>query len=129
MTCHVARRTGEFERRLRRERRETHDALVTIDAEFMSCARERAGDPLDDAATETACHLIATLDEHDRRALSEIDAAEGRLAADTFGICETCARPIPVERLRVLPAARLCVSCEAGAERMRRGYFAGGSAR
>jgi RNA polymerase-binding transcription factor DksA len=95
MTCHAARRIGELERRLCRERREAGRALVTTDAELASC--ERVGDSLDDSATEMA---------------------ERRLSAGSFGVCETCARPIPFGRLRALPTARLCVVCEATAERM-----------
>jgi DnaK suppressor protein len=117
MTCHVARRIGEFGRRLRRERREAYHALATTDAELVSCERERAGDFLDDAATDTACRLLASLEERDRRVLAEIDAAEARLSTGAYGVCETCARPISLARLRVLPTARLCVACESAAER------------
>ena len=117
MTCHVALRFGEFERRLRRERREAYHALVTTDAELASCEGERASDLLDDAATDTAYRVLASLEERDRRVLAEVSAAEQRLSAGSFGVCETCARPIPFERLRALPMARLCVVCEAMSER------------
>jgi DnaK suppressor protein len=121
MTCYAARRLGEFERRLRRERRDAYHALVTTDAELASCEGERAGDLLDDAARDTACRVLASREEHDRRVLAEISAAERRLSAGSFGVCETCARPISVERLRALPMARLCVVCEAMAERVAHG--------
>jgi RNA polymerase-binding transcription factor DksA len=45
-------------------------------------------------------------------ALAEIDAAVTRLAAGKFGLCEACALPIPLGRLRAVPTARLCVTCE-----------------
>jgi RNA polymerase-binding protein DksA len=120
MTCHVARRIGEFGRRLRRERREAYHALATTDAELVSCERERAGDFLDDAATDIACRLLASLEERDRRVLAEIDAAEARLSDGTFGVCEACAGPIPFSRLRALPTARFCVTCEDALERQAR---------
>jgi RNA polymerase-binding protein DksA len=120
MTCHVARRVGGFVHRLRRDRREARHALMTTDAELVGYTREHPGDFLDDAATDTTCHLLASLEERDRRVLEEIDAAEERLANRTFGICETCAKPIPFERLRALPAVRLCVTCEEAAERATR---------
>jgi DnaK suppressor protein len=116
MTCHAARRFGELERRLCRERREAGRALVTTDAELAGC--ERVGDSLDDSATEMACRVLTHLEDRDRRLLTEVDAAERRLSAGSFGVCETCARPIPFGRLRALPTARLCVVCEATAERM-----------
>ena len=36
-----------------------------------------------------------------------------RLDDGTYGICEACAKPIPVERLEAIPHARRCVSCPA----------------
>jgi len=112
MTCHAARRIGEFERRLRRERREAYGALIVTDDELVSCERHHPGDFLDDAATGTTCRVLARLEERDRRVLAEIDAAEARLAIGTYSVCETCARAIPFERLRAMPTARLCVPCE-----------------
>ncbi len=117
MTCHVARRVGEFERRLRRDRREVSRALTSTDAELAGLARPHRGEFIDDAAKETARALLARLEERDRHVLAEIDAAEERLARGTFGVCEACARPIPFPRLRALPVARLCMTCEAWAER------------
>ena len=117
MTCHVARRVGKFIHRLRRDRREARHALMTTEAELVGYTRDHPGDFLDDAATDTTCRLLARLEDRDRRVLEEIDAAEDRLANGTFGICETCAKPIPFERLRVLPAARFCVACEEAVER------------
>lgn len=123
MTCHVARRVGEFMHRLRRDRREARHALMTTDAELGGYTREHPGDFLDDAATDTTCRLLAKLEDRDRRVLEEIDAAEERLANGTFGMCETCAKPIPFERLRALPATRLCVTCEEATERAMRGVM------
>ena len=114
MTCHAAWRIGDLERRLCRERREASRALFTTDAELASC--ERVGDSLDDSATETACRVLTRLDERDLRVLTEVDAAERRLSAGSFGVCEACARPIPFERLRALPTTRLCLVCEATVE-------------
>jgi phosphoserine phosphatase RsbU/P len=43
------------------------------------------------------------------RLLKEVDAALGRLNADTFGLCETCAEPIETERLLTDPLTRFCL--------------------
>ena len=117
MTCHAARRIGQFERQLRRARQEAHDALIMTDGELAGCERHQPGDFVDDAATHSACRVLANLEERDRRVLAEIDAAEARMTAGMFGDCEICTRPIPFARLRALPTARLCVSCEAAIER------------
>jgi DnaK suppressor protein len=49
-------------------------------------------------------------------ALSEIDAALRRLEEGSYGLCESCAEPIPWERLDVLPMSRLCTPCQHLAE-------------
>lgn len=48
-----------------------------------------------------------------RDAMEDIDAALTRMDAGTYGRCESCGLRIPVERLEVIPHARLCVPCSA----------------
>lgn len=45
-------------------------------------------------------------------ALSDTDAALQRLARGCYGRCEQCDSPIPLERLEILPMARLCTGCQ-----------------
>ena len=47
-----------------------------------------------------------------RRVVGEIDAALERLEAGTYGICLRCEKPIPAERLEILPYAGRCVGCQ-----------------
>ncbi|TXS44762.1 TraR/DksA family transcriptional regulator [Streptomyces sp. t39] len=47
-----------------------------------------------------------------RRVLTEIEAAFARLERGDYGRCEGCARPVPHERLEILPYARCCVACQ-----------------
>ncbi len=56
-------------------------------------------------------------------ALQEINAALARLDHGTYGTCERCHQPIPIERLEVLPTSRSCTPCQARADmgRARRG--------
>jgi len=46
--------------------------------------------------------------------LAEIDAAEARLEAGTYGSCERCGRPIAEARLEARPTARTCITCATG---------------
>lgn len=46
-----------------------------------------------------------------RAELAELDAAEARVRAGTYGACERCASDIPAERLEAMPAVRTCISC------------------
>jgi DnaK suppressor protein len=48
--------------------------------------------------------------------LARIETALGRLEAGTFGDCAGCSRPIAASRLRALPFAVRCTSCEAERE-------------
>jgi len=117
MTCHAARRTGEFERRLRDTRREVTRAIHTADVELSDLEQDRPVDLLDDAARELAYGVLARLESRDHVALEEIRDAEARLAAGAYGVCEACARSIPLPRLRALPTARLCLGCEVALEK------------
>jgi RNA polymerase-binding transcription factor len=54
--------------------------------------------------------LTAVLDAT-RRRRAELDEALRRLADGAYGVCESCGRPIPAERLAVRPSARTCVPC------------------
>jgi RNA polymerase-binding transcription factor DksA len=56
--------------------------------------------------------VLALLDRA-RAELAELDAAEQRLAAGSYGRCARCGEPIGDERLAARPAARTCVSCAA----------------
>ena len=50
-------------------------------------------------------HLLYELQQDVERALT-------RLETGAYGICEECSRPISTERLRVLPEATRCVTCQ-----------------
>jgi hypothetical protein len=77
MTCHVALRVGEFERRLRRDRREVCHALVTTDAELAGMERPHDEGPIDEAARDATCKVLVHLQERDRHTLAEVDATIG----------------------------------------------------
>jgi len=47
----------------------------------------------------------------------EIDDALERIDNRSYGLCEACDQPIPLDRLLAIPAARLCVSCKRAGER------------
>ena len=45
-----------------------------------------------------------------------IDLALRRIEEKTYGLCETCGKPIRVERLKAVPWARLCIACKEAEE-------------
>jgi RNA polymerase-binding transcription factor DksA len=78
-----------------------------------------------------AARSVSTDDEHDpegvglaverahvsaslagaRAYVSELEHALERVAAGTYGACETCGRPIGADRLLARPATRACIDC------------------
>ena len=44
--------------------------------------------------------------------LKEIDRALARVAGGTYGECEGCGEPISPSRLKALPWARYCLTCQ-----------------
>jgi DnaK suppressor protein len=54
---------------------------------------------------------LGALIEQARDRLAEIDAAFGRLDSGTYGVCESCGRPIAPARLEARPLARTCIDC------------------
>jgi len=43
--------------------------------------------------------------------LKEIELALDKISKGNYGVCEMCEEPIGIERLRVKPFARFCISC------------------
>ncbi len=102
---------------LEERRREALARLAGTDAEraaVVAASRESVADDEHDPEGSTIAYERRLLDAltHDQRdRLREIDEAERRLAAGTYGRCTRCHREIPVERLRAVPTARTCVDC------------------
>ncbi len=51
--------------------------------------------------------LVASLQE----TLEDVERAIGKLDEGTYGVCESCGRPIDPVRLEAMPAARNCIDC------------------
>jgi DnaK suppressor protein len=51
--------------------------------------------------------------------IDQIDRATARIDAGTYGLCESCGRPIEAARLKALPHASLCLNCKRRDERTR----------
>jgi DnaK suppressor protein len=57
------------------------------------------------------------LREREEQHLTQVEGALKRIEAGTFGMCQTCGKPIAPERLEALPWARDCVNCHAKSRR------------
>src|SRR6266851_3939800 len=61
------------------------------------------------ALQQTTQHLL-------EREAAQVDAALHARATGTYGVCESCGRPIPAERLQARPEATQCVDCQRRSE-------------
>lgn len=55
--------------------------------------------------------MDVSIERTKRDRLAEVEAALDRLNRDEYGLCARCGQPIGVERLRVVPWTRYCISC------------------
>ena len=69
---------------------------------------EREEQAVDLQETEIEQSILA----NERALHEEVQQALKRIEDGTYGICTNCGRPIPEERLEVLPWASLCIDCE-----------------
>lgn len=49
--------------------------------------------------------------QNEEQIIDDINQALQRIETGTFGKCETCGKPIPMQRLQAVPYARRCVPC------------------
>lgn len=89
-------------------------ALEAQLAGIVETASASSGDDEHDPEGQTIAYdraQVAALLAAARHDLTEIAAADARVAAGTYGVCERCGRPVADERLEARPAARTCVTC------------------
>jgi RNA polymerase-binding transcription factor len=93
--------------------------VATTDEELATLEAQQRSDFGEGALTAGTGDLLARLEGRERHAMDEIDAAQRRLEAGVFGMCEGCHRAIPLARLRAMPTARRCATCQAREEAAR----------
>lgn len=97
------------------------EELRSVESQLRDQGIEPAGDQVSvsvdegfaDSAQATAerGEFLALVDQL-RSHRAEILAALRRMDEGTYGKCESCGRPIPLERLEAIPTATLCVACK-----------------
>jgi RNA polymerase-binding transcription factor DksA len=73
--------------------------------------------PADAGSDAYDCDFALNLLSHAQDALYDIDQALRRIESGTYGICEISGKPIPHERLKAIPWARLTVECQSQLEK------------
>jgi DnaK suppressor protein len=109
----------EFEDRLAGARLRLARSVATTDADFEALGGRECRETAEDPATGTVGDLLARLSGDARRELEEVDAAQARLVTGRYGLCEECQKAISLRRLRTMPTARRCSTCETRSEARR----------
>jgi RNA polymerase-binding protein DksA len=108
--------TAEFRRRLLDARKALLRTIGLTDEDLESLGAWEPGAPPEHAASETTAALLSKLEGQEKHGLDEIADALLRLEGRTYGVCQRCQHAIPLLRLRAMPAARLCLPCQARTE-------------
>jgi DnaK suppressor protein len=104
-----------LEATLHEERAELLDQVADLQAEAGVDRWRGDGsgdDPADLGTASSERETAATLSDHARRLLGEIDEALRRIDAGTYGACTRCGQQIGFDRLDAVPAAALCLECK-----------------
>jgi len=83
-------------------------------------SRESFPDPTDRASLEGNRNLTLRIRDRERKLITKIDEALGRIGDGTYGVCEDCGGPIGVERLKARPVTTLCIQCKSEQEAVER---------
>ena len=86
------------------------EAVRTLDG--MGESRETFPDPTDRATLEDNRNLLLRIRDRERKLVSKIDEAIGRIEDGSYGKCEECEGDIGIERLKARPVTTLCIDCK-----------------
>lgn len=104
-----------------------NERLAEMRAEILAAQQARAPsdqaashdvvDRKDEAAQQQFDRLGDVQEQRDIEELKQVESALSRLDEGAYGDCAECGEAIPLERLRVQPAALRCASCQVAQER------------
>ncbi|HYJ49356.1 MAG TPA: TraR/DksA C4-type zinc finger protein [Microbacterium sp.] len=109
--------TADFEALIDGRRRDLQIRLESVLSQLAAIRDARSGATDDDEHDPEGSTLSTEWSRAEgqradvTRELADLDAALARVAEGRYGLCVSCGNTIPLERLRLLPAATLCVPC------------------
>ena len=103
--------------RLESERKRLIEEMEQIKSSIRPADERREGSPFgkrEEEATESyELERRLTLEKSIREQLASVEHALQKFEDGTYGLCDSCGKPIPPERLEALPQATLCLDCKA----------------
>lgn len=82
----------------------------------QDAALQDIGDAADQASQSIEKELLFELSDNERLQLDQVEAALRKIDKGTYGVCESCRKPIGKARLEALPFARYCITCQSSSE-------------
>jgi DnaK suppressor protein len=77
-------------------------------------------DPTDRATLESDRNFLLRIKDRERKLITKIKEALDRIDNGTYGICESCGRPISEKRLMARPVTTDCIECKTEEEQKER---------
>ena len=96
-----------------------HALLEEAEKTASDMREDRNGDfpdPTDRASLESNRNFLLRIKDRERKLILKVKEALDRIDNGTFGICESCGRPISEKRLMVRPITTLCIECKTEGE-------------
>ncbi len=107
----------ELRSRLMAEQKRLLDEIAQLRLNTESDEDRREGSPFgkrEEEATESLeLEKRLAMEKRIREQLADIDNTMSKFDSGTYGLCESCGKPIEAARLEALPAARQCMNCKA----------------
>jgi DnaK suppressor protein len=107
-----------FRRRLEDEQARLEGQIAEYEREIEEArltesSSDRSPDPGNAEASSMKLEYAKELsiEQNTLDLLGKVQRALRRVEAGEYGLCESCGKPIPIERLDILPYSTLCVDC------------------
>jgi DnaK suppressor protein len=77
-------------------------------------------DPTDRASLESDRNFLLRIKDRERKLILKVKEALDRIDNGTFGVCESCGKPISEKRLMARPVTTQCIECKTEEEKRER---------
>jgi len=77
-------------------------------------------DPTDRASLESDRNFLLRIKDRERKLITKVKEALERIDNGTYGICESCGKPISEKRLIARPVTTECIECKTEEEQKER---------
>ncbi|HZK20122.1 MAG TPA: TraR/DksA family transcriptional regulator [Treponemataceae bacterium] len=112
--------TKKMKEKLIAEKNEIVEHLVASNSDFEKLLEASGGqDSIDLASDDINRRLLDAIGTKNMNRITLIENALARIEQEKYGLCITCNKRIPQERLEALPYALMCVDCKQKEERRR----------